>query len=195
MKVFQLLFALLIFLFASTLAFGQNKGAGFGVKGGLNYNTSGKYFQDAESIWKNPGASSGYHFGAFYKFGNYDLYLRPELLFTQTKFDTGNGTAELSRIDAPVMIGLHFFEIISVMAGPSFHFTLSDNYTSTIEGTANDPLRFGYQFGLGLNVGPIGLDLRYEREFNDQKINFDRVFGGTTDFKSQQVILGLSFQF
>lgn len=188
---------LILFLISGvfTLTQAQNKGAGFGIKGGLNYNTSGKYFQDAESIWKNPGASSGYHLGAFYKFGNYDLFLRPELLFTQSQFDTGNGTAELSRLDAPVMVGLHFFEIISVLAGPSFHYTLSDNFSSQIEGVSNDPLRMGYQFGLGLNIGPIGLDLRYEREFNDQKINFDRVFGGTTDFKSEQVILSLAFQF
>ncbi len=193
-KIFSL-FLLFILLASAKEALGQNKGAGFGIKAGLNYNTSGKYFQDAGNIWDDPGSSSGYHFGGFYKFGNYDLFLRPELLFTHTKFDSGNGIAKLSRLDAPVLVGLQFFEIISVIGGPSFHYTLSDNFSQQLEGVDNNPLRFGYQFGLGLNIGPVGLDLRYEKEFNDQKINVDRIIRGTNDFKSEQVILGLSFQF
>ncbi|MDN3205793.1 outer membrane beta-barrel protein [Algoriphagus sediminis] len=195
MKKILSVFLLLLTVAAFNPLMAQKKGAGFGVKAGMNYNTSGKYFKDAGNIWDDPGASSGYHFGGFYKFGNYDLFLRPELLFTNTKFDTGNDIAKISRLDAPVMVGLHMFEIFSVFGGPSFHYTLSDNYSSKIEGIDNNPLRFGYQFGLGLNIGPVGLDLRYEKEFNDQRINFDRIFRGTNDFKSEQVILGLSFQF
>jgi len=187
---------LLFFLlsFSSQIVVAQHKGGGFGVKGGMNYNTSGKYFKDAESIWKNPGASTGYHLGVFYKFGGYDLYLRPELIYTDTKFDSGLGTVNLQRIDAPVLLGIHLFKIASIMAGPSFHYTLSDNFSKVLD-AKNERLRLGYQFGLGLNLGPVGLDLRYEREFNDQRISFDRVISGGTDFKSEQVILGLSFQF
>ncbi len=190
--------SILLFLFIwvgfGSVTLAQHKGGGFGIKGGLNYNTSGKYFKDAESIWKNPSASTGYHVGVFYKFGGYDLYLRPELLYTQTKFDSGLGEVNSQRLDAPVLVGMHLFKIASIMAGPSFHYTLSDNF-SDLSQIENDRLRFGYQFGLGLNLGPVGLDLRYEREFNDQRISFDRVFAGGTDFKSEQVILGLSFQF
>jgi hypothetical protein len=190
----SLILFFITFFLLSYNASAQHKGAGFGVKGGLNYNTSGKYFQDAKSIWENPGASTGYHAGVFYKFGGYDLYLRPELIFTDTKFDSGLGKVAIQRLDAPVMVGMHLFKVASIMAGPSFHYTLSDNFSNLLEEN-NDRLRFGYQFGLGLNFGPVGLDLRYEREFNDQKISFDRVISGSKDFKSEQVVLGLSFQF
>jgi opacity protein-like surface antigen len=190
----HLLLTLFLFVSFTHFAAAQHKGGGFGIKGGLNYNTSGKYFKDAESIWKNPGASTGYHAGVFYKFGGYDLYLRPELIYTQTKFDSGLGEVNIQRLDAPVLVGMHLFKVASIMAGPSFHYTLSDNFSSRLV-EKNDRLRFGYQFGLGLNFGPVGLDLRYEREFNDQNISFDRVISGGSDFKSEQVILGLSFQF
>ncbi len=176
-------------------SFAQHKGSGFGIKGGLNYNTSGKYFQDAESIWKNPGSSMGYHAGVFYKIGGFDLFLRPELMYTETKFDAGLGELKLQRLDAPVLVGMHLFKVVSVMAGPSFHYTLNDNFSNRSKPDPNERLRMGYQFGLGLNVGPIGVDLRYEREFNDQNISFDRVIQGGNDFRSEQVILGLSMQF
>ncbi len=188
---------LILFLIAASasLVQAQNKGTGFGIKAGLNYNTTGKYFKDAGTIWDDPGASSGYHIGGFFKMGNYDAFLRPELLFTRTKFDVGNDIAKVSRLDAPVLVGFHFFEVITVMGGPSFHYTLSDNYSQTIEGIENDPLRFGFQLGLGISVGPVGLDLRYEKEFNDQQINLERIVFGTENFKSEQLVLGLSFQF
>lgn len=189
-----LLLTLFLFVSFAHFASAQHKGGGFGIKGGLNYNTSGKYFKDAESIWKNPGASTGYHAGVFYKFGGYDLYLRPELVYTQTKFDSGLGEVNIQRLDAPVLVGIHLFKVASIMGGPSFHYTLSDNFSSLVV-EKNDRLRLGYQFGLGLNLGPVGLDLRYEREFNDQHISFDRVISGGNDFKSEQLILGLSFQF
>lgn len=193
LHLMTLLVGMLYFISIRSIA--QHKGSGFGVKAGLNYNTSGKYFQDAETIWKNPGATMGYHAGVFYKLGGYDLFLRPELIYTQTKLETGLGEIKSQRLDAPVLAGIHLFKVVSILGGPSFHYTLDDNFSAMLEGESNERLRFGYQFGLGLNLGPVGLDLRYEREFNDQKISFDRVIQGGTDFKSEQVILGLSFQF
>lgn len=197
-KIFPMkkFFLVLLLVFGGVVAgHAQNRGSGFGIKGGLNYSTSGKYFQDAESIWKNPGASSGFHAGVFYRLGKNNIYLRPELIYSQTKFDAGFDQLKSQRLDAPILLGIQFFEIASVMAGPSFHYTLNDNFSNSLRDFENEKFRMGYQFGLGINIGPVGLDLRYEREFNDQKISLDRVLSGGTDFKSEQVILGLSFQF
>jgi hypothetical protein len=46
--------------------------------------------------------------------------------------------------------------------------------------------------GLGVNLGPVGLDLRFERELNERKYSFENVLGDK-DYKNQQLILGLSF--
>ncbi|SFT64844.1 Outer membrane protein beta-barrel domain-containing protein [Algoriphagus locisalis] len=185
-----------LLLFLSTLqANAQHKGSGFGLKGGLSYNTSGKYFKDAGSIWKDPGSSAGYQFGAFYKLASYDIFLRPEMVYTHSKFDSGLGEVKANRLDAPVMVGMHLFKLFSIVGGPSFHYILDDNYADYFNSPSDKDLLFGYQFGLGLNFGPVGLDLRYERVLNDQKLNFDQVIKRKEDFRSEQVILGLSYQF
>ena len=185
-----------IFFFAIILqANAQHKGSGFGLKGGVSYNTSGKYFKDAGSIWKDPGSSTGYQIGAFYKLASYDIFLRPELGYSHTKFDSGLGEIKANRVDAPVLVGMHLFKIFSLVGGPSFHYILDDNYDDFFDTPSDKDLLFGYQFGLGVNFGPVGLDLRYERVMNDQKLNLDQVIKRKDDFRSEQVVLGLSFQF
>ena len=189
---------LLIILFVFGLiiqAHAQHKGSGFGLKAGMNYNTSGKYFKDAGNIWDDPGSSVGYQFGVFYKLASYDIFLRPELLYTHNKFDTGLGEITYNRLDAPVMVGLHMFKILSVVGGPSFHYALNESFPEALGVDSGGKIDFGYQFGLGVNIGPAGLDLRYERVLNEQKLNLDQVLKRKDSFKSEQVILALSFQF
>ena len=187
--------SIVVFFIATLQANAQHKGSGFGLKVGVSYNTSGKYFKDAGSIWEEPGSSAGYQFGAFYKLASYDIFLRPELVYTHSKFETGFGEVKANRLDAPVLVGVHLFKIISVVGGPSFHYILNDNYGDFFNSPSENDLLFGYQFGLGLNFGPLGLDLRYERVMNDQKLNLDQVIKRKDDFRSEQVILGLSYQF
>jgi hypothetical protein len=55
----QLIFGLICLFLLVLQAKGQHKGSGFGLKASLNYNTSGKYFKDAGSIWKDPGSWRG----------------------------------------------------------------------------------------------------------------------------------------
>lgn len=189
----KLLSFFLLFFGISFASFSQ-QGSGLGLKVGMNYNTSGKYFKDAESVWKDPMGGMGYHAGLFYKMSSYDIYFRPELVFTETRFQTGQLEAAAQRIDAPILVGLKLFQVVNVFAGPSFHYTLKDNYLPEMMDEANNKLRMGYQFGMGVSIGPVGLDLRYEREFNDQKFNFDRVFAGNQDFRHQQILLALSLK-
>jgi hypothetical protein len=88
----------------------------------LKYSTSGKYFKDAESIWKNLGASIGYHAVVFFKLGGYDHYLRPELIYTQTKFDFGLGEVSFQRIDTPVLVECIYLRLQVLWLIP--HFTI-----------------------------------------------------------------------
>ncbi|MEP4376207.1 MAG: outer membrane beta-barrel protein, partial [Algoriphagus sp.] len=126
---------------------------------------------------------------------SYDIFLRPEIVYTHTKFDAGLGEVKTSRLDAPVLVGMHLFKFISVVGGPSFHYLLDDNYEDVFNSPSDKEFLFGYQFGLGVNFGPVGLDLRYERLLNDQEFDFDQFIKRKDDFRSEQVVLGMSFQF
>ncbi|WP_297337808.1 outer membrane beta-barrel protein [Algoriphagus sp.] len=194
MKLVKVGIAIVSLFFFSGFAASAQQGSGFGVKGGMNYNTSGNYFRDAESVWKDPLGGVGYHAGVFYTMNSYDIYLRPELVYTETRFNTGLVEAEAKRIDAPILVGIRLFRIVNVFGGPSFHYTLEDNFIPDTSEDFNRRLRMGYQFGLGVSMGPVGLDLRYEREFNDQKFKFDRVFGQDQSFRSQQIVLAVSLR-
>ena len=46
----------------TTAALGQ-KGPGFGIKAGLNYNANGDYIEAAQAAAENPDRNVGYHIG------------------------------------------------------------------------------------------------------------------------------------
>ncbi|EOZ95476.1 hypothetical protein A33Q_2838 [Indibacter alkaliphilus LW1] len=167
-------------------------GSGFGVKGGMNYNSNGQYFKDAEAIWGNPWNNLGYNVGVFGKLNLGPLYLRPELGYTNLKSEVNNVQLTTERLDAPVLVGLNLLgSVVSVFAGPSFHYYLQDG----LRDFDYEKYNAGYQFGIGLNFNSVGLDLRYERVMQGQTVMIDDVFTGTGDFRFQQLLLGLSFKF
>lgn len=185
--------ALLLLLSACVLPFVQaQQGSGFGFKGGLNYNTSGKYFKDAGEIFSRPGENMGYHVGVFYQLNSYDIALRPELIFTQNQFETDLGRVDYQRVDMPILVKMRFFQLIGFSIGPSLHYTLNEKFSKPELFESSDPFGLGFQMGLGVNIGPVGLDLRFERELNERKFTMDNVLG-KEDYRRQQLILGLSF--
>ena len=101
MKKLILLFALTI---TCAFTFAQ-AGSSFGIKGGLNYNANGDYFESIEQGIEDPSRNVGYHIGLFGKLGN-RLYFRPELLYTSTKSEYDSGDFDMKKIDAPLLVGL-----------------------------------------------------------------------------------------
>ena len=78
---------ILLVALTTTCAFTfAQSGPAFGIKGGLNYNANGDYFESIEQNVEDPGRNIGYHIGLFGKIGN-RLYFRPELVYTRTKSD------------------------------------------------------------------------------------------------------------
>lgn len=188
LKAGLLIFTLMVFY---QTGYSQTKG-GFGIKGGLNYNSNGKYFKDAEAIWGAPKDNLGYHLGIFGKINAGPVFLRPELNYTNLRSEINSVQLQTQRLDAPVLVGLNLFgPLVSVFAGPSFHYYIEDE----LRDFEFDKFNAGYQFGVGLNLGSVGLDLRYERVLNGQTIDIDNVITGDGDFRFQQLILGLSFKF
>lgn len=182
----------ILFVFGLTEVSFAQQGTGFGLKGGLNYNTSGKYFKDAGQIFTKPGENMGYHLGIFFQLSSFDIALRPELIYTKSQFETNLGSVDFQRVDMPVLVKMKLFQIIGFSIGPSLHYTLDEKFSIPENFEKTDPFGLGFQMGLGVNLGPVGLDLRFERELKDRKYTFDNVLG-KDDYKNQQLILGLSF--
>ncbi|WP_100609863.1 outer membrane beta-barrel protein [Confluentibacter lentus] len=167
---------------------------GFGIKGGLNYNANGDYFESIGSNAKNPDRNVGYHIGLFGKIGT-QIYFKPELVYTSTKSDYDNESFEMQKIDAPLLVGIKVLGPVSVFAGPSFQYILDSDFNGiTIDDIEND-FSVGLNFGIGLNINKLGIDLRYERGFSDNEATFIGNNGvGTSrlDTRPEQLILSLS---
>ncbi|MDF2157333.1 outer membrane beta-barrel protein [Algoriphagus sp. CAU 1675] len=194
MKKISPSFVLITFFLLISIPTLAQRAPGLGIKFGMNYASSGKYFQDAETVWQDPLQGVGYLAGVFYKLGFYGLYLRPELNYTQSGFDDKDLDFRAKRLDLPVLAGIQIFKVINAVAGPSFHYSLKDPSNMEWANSQDSKLRMGYQAGLGISVGPIGIDLRYEREFHDRKFGYERIFGKDQPFRSQQVLLALSLR-
>lgn len=161
---------LIAILLTSTITISQTD-TNFGIKGGLNYNANGNYFESASDTYENPDRNIGYHLGVFGKFGD-SFYFRPELVYTATKSEYDSGDFDMKKLDGPLLIGVKVLGPISVFGGPSFQYILNSEFENVnIDNIKND-FSIGLNFGIALNFENFGLDLRYERGFSDNEATF-----------------------
>lgn len=193
------------FLIAATLVFlsshaiqAQN-GSGFGIKGGLNYNANGDYFESIGANAQHPDRNVGYHIGVFGKIGD-QLYFKPELIYTSTKSSYNSDDFRMKKFDAPLLVGAKILGPVSVFGGPSLQYIVDTEFNGiTIEDVHQD-FTVGLNFGIGLNSDKFGIDLRYERGFSDNEATFLNNNVGTgvmsrIDTQPEQLILSLSLLF
>ena len=172
------------------------KGSSFGIKGGLNYNANGDYFESIGENAQNPDRNVGYHLGVFGKIGN-QLYFRPELMYTSTKSDYDNDEFTMKKIDAPLLVGIKVIGPVSVFTGPSLQYILDTEFDGINIDNVEDDFSVGLNFGIGLNFNKIGVDLRYERGFSNNEATFigNNIGEGVVsriDTRPDQLILSLS---
>ncbi len=171
--------------------------SGFGIKGGLNYSANGDYFESAGDAARNPDRNIGYHVGFFGKIGVSRIYLRPELVYTKTKSDYNGSDFDMSKLDVPVLVGIKIIGPLHVFAGPAFQYILNTEFDGiTIDDVEND-FTLGMNIGAALNLGKLGIDLRYERGFSDNEATFintniTNVGASRIDTRPDQLILSLS---
>ncbi|MEX0290233.1 MAG: porin family protein [Flavobacteriaceae bacterium] len=183
------------FAIFSMAAFAQ-KDSGFGIKGGLNYSANGDYFESAGEAARNPDRNVGYHIGVFGKLGN-RLYLRPELVYTKTKSDYNGDKFDISKLDLPLLVGTKVIGPLHVFAGPAFQYILDSDFDGISIDRIDNDFTVGLHIGAGVNLGKIGIDLRYERGFSDNEARFinsniTTVGDSRIDTRPDQLILGLS---
>ncbi|WP_047419636.1 outer membrane beta-barrel protein [Cellulophaga sp. Hel_I_12] len=186
-----------VFAFLGFMAFAQNE-SGFGIKGGLNYSANGDYFDSAGQAIQNPDSNVGYHLGIFGKLGN-TIYFRPELVYTKTKSDYENNSLDMSKIDAPLLVGFKVIGPLTVFAGPSLQYILDTDFDGVTLGDVENDFTVGLNIGAGLNLGKIGIDLRYERGFSENEVSIIDANGGNAvvgriDTRPDQLILSLSIK-
>ncbi len=192
----NLFFTALLVAGFSTSLFAQS-GSGFGIKAGLNYGGNGDYFESVTTNFENPDQNVGYHIGVFGKLGN-KLYFRPEIVYTKTKSDYDKGDLDVQKIDVPLLVGLKVLGPVNVFAGPSLQYILDTDFgVATLNDIDND-FSVGLNFGIGLNLNRLGIDLRYERGFSDNEATFidnnNVISLDRLDTRPEQLILSLSYR-
>lgn len=179
-----------------SLTLHAQNGSGFGIKGGLNYNGNGDYFESISSNAENPDRNVGYHLGIFGKIGD-KLYFKPELVYSRTKSSYDNDDFIMKKFDAPLLVGVKVLGPISVFGGPSLQYIVDTEFDGITLDDVNDDFTVGLNFGIGLNFNKFGIDLRYERGFNDNEARFFNTNIGVgvdsrIDTRPEQLIVSLS---
>jgi Outer membrane protein beta-barrel domain len=125
-------------------------------------------------------ANYGFHGGLWArgKFGNF--MVQPEVVFNTTKvaykvsnvlngrlLDSLIQNESFQNLDIPLMLGYKAGGL-RLMAGPVGHLHISNSseFTNTDLKEKFTALKWGFQAGLGLDFGNLGLDLRYEGNFS-----------------------------
>jgi len=186
------------FAMFSIAAFSQ-KDSGFGIKGGLNYSANGDYFESIGDAAREPDRNVGFHIGIYGKIGASLFYLRPELMYTKTKSDYNGDKFDISKLDLPVLVGIKIIGPLHVFAGPAFQYILDTEFDGIgIEKIEND-FTVGANLGAGVNLGKLGIDIRYERGFNNNEASFintniTEVGPSRIDARPDQLIVSLSLK-
>ena len=179
---------------------------GFGVKGGLNYADNGEMtYTDVTSagqdILEGGKSKMGYHLGVFYQANLLGFFLRPELVYTTTKssyqFNQEEADYNVSKIDLPILVGTKVFGPLKLFAGPSLQYIVDNDFEGFELGDVKEEFTIGAQLGAGIQLGKIGLDVRYERALKENEAEFMMLDGSNSgpkrvDTRPSQVIFSLS---
>jgi hypothetical protein len=207
----RLVIIVLMSLMTSSLAFSQIK---FGLRGGINsskMNSSTEVNTGDYKITCPNYSVIGYHVGLISQINLFSFFIQPELLYSSIRndlevYDLNSANPDeatavkqtINRIDIPVMVGFKF-KILKLEAGPVASFILSNN--SDLKSITEYDFQWnkatiGYQAGIGLDVGKIALDVKYEGNLSKLGTGID--IGNTTtsfDTRLNQIIVSIGFFF
>jgi len=146
--------------------------------------------------------TAGYFIGLYSRFGAGGIHAQPEIYVAGKNADlkSADGTevneVRFTSIDVPILIGTKIGAAgvgVRLQTGPMVSFVLDKSQsvnqaTSKIfKGNFKDQ-NFAWQFGLGLDIGKLGADLRYELGLSDVAKD------GYQDSKMSLYTLGLSYR-
>lgn len=194
----RLISILLIFTAFTTL---QAQGFEYGLKAGLNFNSSADLDNislDLPSIDEAKNAVNGFNIGVYGQIKLAMLYVRPEIHFSKFETSFDELTIGKSRLEAPVSVGFKLLPILSAFAGPTYRYELSkENDDYSIESLTGDST-LGVHLGARIHLGKLGVDARIERGISEneaQLLSNNNINAGTIDNRATVVSLGVSFAF
>jgi hypothetical protein len=194
----------LILIFLITLVTGMVAQAQvvLGVKGGISSsNVDVKNVKNSLTQFKDKDNITGYHLGAFTRFKAGGFLIQPEGVFTSSGgkmaiIKTEDGTQvettedfKFNRLDVPLLVGVSFFNVVRFQGGPVASVLINGKLGDQDLKKYLDKSDFGWQAGIGFDIGKLTADMRYERvkrEYTDQ--------GSSFDVGNQQLILSLGFK-
>tara|TARA_B110000003_G_scaffold53347_1_gene53135 strand:+ start:88341 stop:88976 length:636 start_codon:yes stop_codon:yes gene_type:complete len=180
----------------------------FGFKTGVNYNYD--TFSDVSSdVLDGAKSRAGFHTGFWFiaKLPVVGLYLRPEIVYTELKNKVSYDSQFVSprstnfkfrKIDVPFLIGKKFLGIGTIFGGPSFQYIFSSDFNlNDLKEVSSNNFSLGIQLGAGIELGRLGLDLRWERGFSKIESYFvDNTINSNFNFDTRvnQIIFGISYK-
>ena len=192
---------LILLLVSLALTTVEAQGLKYGIKAGLNLNSTGEIANlktELSSIEDAKGAVSGFNIGFFGHVELAMLYVRPGIHFSkfETSFDAL--TVGKSRLEAPVSLGFKLLPIVSAFAGPTYRYELSkDNNDYSIESLKGDST-LGVHLGARVHLGKLGIDARIERGVSESEARLltkNNIDAGVIDTRATVLSLGLSYSF
>lgn len=146
-----------------------------GVKAGINVSTLSKApnLGDANS-------TTGFVFGGFMRASAAGFFIQPEVLLTQRRGVFADDSTKLTvtntltYLDVPLLFG-YKVAVFRFSAGPNFQFLMGANQSVSVA-SLKDPnfskdnfnaATVGFQLGVGINLGKINLDARYDGSIDD----------------------------
>lgn len=200
-KVFFLLVIATLFSLESQAQIFQ-----LGARAGLgraDFTISERLDLNGQTITVRPSEpNTAFHIGAYSRIKVLGFYVQPELLYTNhpstLSFSDGvnEGDVEIdySRLDLPVLAGIKFGPI-RINAGPMYTLTLSSGDDSEVVDFEVAGSSFGYQYGIGFDLGKFLIDLKGEGSFTEP---LQSVSGGGQMYalngRSRQVLLSVGYR-
>ncbi len=213
----KLTFCLALLILGSTASLqAQSRNFKFGIKAGANLSNlkGGEVVSSNDPnirIGNNNATLTGFVGGVFMRLGS-SIYIQPELLLSQkggtvNVFRAPSTTAgqmssvdlKFTNLDIPVLVGLRFGDFFRINAGPIASLRLSENggLRDALNAVGANSVKdnynaaaLGFQAGVGVDVGNLSIDLRYEG-------NASNIINADTDdanFNSQLKRKGNLFQ-
>jgi hypothetical protein len=187
-----------------------------GLRGGLNFTSlpTKTYEIDNARIEALPDSYTGFHIGLITQAKFTGFFIQPELLFVssgnQFRYEHPDQerdvffTQRFSKVDIPVLFGLRggplrlgLGPVASYMLENSSNLLDSEYYTGDTNLSEKfNSLTYGYQFGVGLDIGNIVLDLKYEGSLSNYSEELS--IGGSTftfDTRPRQIIFSIGLLF
>jgi len=199
-----------IAIFIIALNFGviysqNDKKLSFGITAGFNYNANGTYTvknSSNEIIDEFDAAKkTGYHGGIYIQYKSNSMYVRPEVVYSKTKSTYNSQDFDQTKIEIPILVGFDIVKPVSIFVGPSFQYTLENEFEDVDAKNIDVQSDFAVNFQAGIAFElfkQIRIDLRYEKGISDNILSIKNdgdIILGTLNTKPEQIVLNIALKF